>query len=98
MVINVYKLKSLTPDERSAQMKQTLCTYVPHAQGDDTGAILLFLLDCPPSPLSPLPFVSPPSWFPRVPLGTKCPELAGVGGSSRAQGQRLRLLTCMTST
>lgn len=51
MVINVYKLKSLTPDERSAETKtreQTLCTYRPRAQSDDTVAILLFLLDCPP--------------------------------------------------
>lgn len=51
MVINVYKLKSLTPDERRAETKtqeQMLCTYMPRAQGDDTVPVLLFLLDCPP--------------------------------------------------
>lgn len=39
MVINVYKLKSLTSDERSAEMEtgeQKPCTFLPPAEGDDT--------------------------------------------------------------
>lgn len=96
MVINVYKLKSLTPDERSAEIEireQTLCTYMSLAQGDDTSN--------PPFPaglssLPLLPSVSPSSLLPGALLGTQRLELTKVR-RSRAQDERLKLLTCMPS-
>lgn len=83
MVINVYKLKSLTPDERSAETKQMLCTYVSQTQGDDTGAILLFLQDCPPPPP---PFCVPSLLVPQVTTRSKVPRTCRSAGNQQSLG------------
>lgn len=93
MVINVYKLKSLTPDERSRgtqTREQTLCTFTLRARARTRRH--------PPLParlasLSTLPSFPPPApRLPRAQLGTECPQLAEVVGTLRAQGQGPTLL------
>lgn len=95
MVINVYKLKSLSSDERSAEARLR--------ESAPTGLMLrVMALEQAsffhPSLLPlPSPFHVPSLLAPRAPLGTKCPELAKVGGLAEL-GQRLRPLTCVSST
>lgn len=86
MVINVYKLKSLTPDERSAEtetQEQKLCPFLPRAQSDDTVAILLFLLDCPPSPS---PLRAPSLLTPQGTARNQVPRACRGGSNKQSSG------------
>lgn len=65
MVINVYKLKNLTPDERSAKTEtreQKLHTFLPHAEGEDAAPSSSARWTVPPHPPCSVP---PLSLLPR---------------------------------
>lgn len=82
MVINVYKLKSLSPDERSAEarLRESAPTgLMPWVMALEQASFSCLSLLSLPSPLH-----IPSLLAPRAPLGTKCPGLAEVGGAGRA--------------
>lgn len=86
MVINVYKLKSLTPDKRSAEMETGEQSLVPFCLLPRVMALQRSLL-VPVQLSSSLTLVlSTPSQLLQAPLGAKCQELVG-GGIRRAQGK-----------
>lgn len=82
MVINVYKLKSLSPDERSAEAR--LGESAPTGLMPWVMALEQASFSCPRLLSLPSPLHVPSLLALRAPLGTKCPELAEVGGTGRA--------------